>query len=129
MLIEFKIQVEDSGGATVVPTTANTISSTSPVTGELGPATDATTPSTTTANPTATNPTATKGGKGGSAPIDGPGTGPPTGVASGPVFVIGPIVIFGSNPGQNPGGSAPIDGPGTGKPGHDKTTTTKTTSA
>jgi hypothetical protein len=111
MLIEFKIQLDDSGGATVVPASANAVNPALPKETVLGSTYGA-------AGATAASPVATKGG---SAPIGGPGTGPPTGAisssGSGTVFVIGPIVICGSGPGHTgPGGAAPIGGPGTGPP-------------
>jgi hypothetical protein len=108
MLIEFKIQLDDSGGATVVPASANAVNLALPNETVLG----------STYGATAASPVATKGG---AAPIGGPGTGQPTGSVSssgsGTVFVIGPIVICGSGPGHTgPGGAAPIGGPGTGPP-------------
>jgi hypothetical protein len=109
MLIEFKIHLDGSGGATVVPASANAVNPALPSEKVLGPTYGA-------AGATAATPVSTKGG---SAPIDGPGAGTPTGSgpASGMVFAIGPIVICGSVPGQTtPGGSAPIDGPGAGGP-------------
>jgi hypothetical protein len=109
MLIEFKIQLDGSGGATVVPASANAVNPALPKNVELGSAFGAT-----GATPGA------HGQKGGAAPIDPPGTGTPTGAVSssgsGMVLVIGPIVICGSGSGQGPGGAAPIDPPGTGKP-------------
>jgi hypothetical protein len=109
MLIEFKIQLDGSGAARV--TQAEAAANPSAATHkELG----------TVFVPAAAGP------KGGSAPLgDGPGGGTPTGVSSGSgmVFVIGPIVICGSGPGETGlGGSAPLgDGPGGGPPaGHDK---------
>jgi hypothetical protein len=111
MLIEFKIQLDGSGGATVVPSTANAVNPSLPRETVLGSSFGA-------AGATAASPVASKGGD---APIGGPGTGPPTGSVSssgsGTVFVIGPIVICGSGPGHTgPGGDAPIGGPGTGQP-------------
>jgi hypothetical protein len=124
MLIEFKIQVDESGGATVVPAGANTVDPTKPKQVELGTAAAAAaTPSTTAA----ANPTATTDGKGGATPGPDPGTGTPSGGPSS-VFIIGPIVVFGSGTGQGvPGGATPGPDPGTGTPDGDKTTTTKST--
>jgi hypothetical protein len=107
MLIEFKIQLDGSGGVTTaVPASANAINSTLPAKVELGSAYGAATASTQ---------------KGGDAPGADPGTGPPQGVTSssgsGMVFVIGPIVVCGSGPNHTgPGGDAPGADPGTGKP-------------
>jgi hypothetical protein len=109
MLIEFKIHVDGSGGVTAVPASANAVNPALPNEKVLGGTYRA-------AGATTTSPVATKGG---SAPTDGPGAGMPTGSGSGSgnVFVIGPIVICGSVPGQtNAGGAAPTDGPGAGGP-------------
>jgi hypothetical protein len=104
MLIEFKIQLDGTGAAKVTQAEA-AVNPNAPPEKQLG---------------TFFVPVAGKAG--GSAPIDGPGTGQPgasSSSGSGMVFVIGPIVICGSGPGHiGPGGSAPIDGPGTGPPKH-----------
>jgi len=111
MLIEFKIQLDGNGGATVIPASANAINPNLPKELQLGSVAGA---------PAATGAGAA-GQKGGDAPGADPGTGPPSGVSSssgsGIVFVIGPIVICGSGPGHTgPGGDAPGADPGTGKP-------------
>jgi hypothetical protein len=111
MLIEFKIQLDENGGATVIPASANAINPNLPKELQLGSFAGA--PAAAAARAAAQ--------KGGAAPIDPPGTGLPPGAVSssgsGMVFVIGPIVICGSGPGHSgPGGAAPIDPPGTGKP-------------
>jgi hypothetical protein len=108
MLIKFEIQVNGSGTATVTQAEA-AINPNAPAQKSLGEAFVA---------PAA-------GKKGGSAPIDGPGAGPPAGISassgSGMMFIIGPIIICGSGPGETgAGGSAPIDGPGAGPPANDK---------
>jgi hypothetical protein len=107
MMIEFKIQLDESGTPKVTKAEA-AVNPSAPPEKQLGtffiPA----------------------GKPGGAAPVDGPGTGTPTGVSSGSgmVFVIGPIVICGSGPGETGrGGAAPVDGPGTGSgKGKDKGT-------
>jgi hypothetical protein len=105
MLIEFRIQLDGTGTAKVTQAEA-AINPSAPAEKQLGSFFVA---------PAAGKP-------GGSVPIDGPGGGRPSGSASsgsGMVFVIGPIVICGSGPGETGmGGSVPIDGPGGGKPGH-----------
>lgn len=103
MLIEFKIQLDGSGAATVTQAQAAPNPSL-PKQHEL---------------PVSFVATGAGGTKGGDAPVDGPGAGTPSGTSSGPgmVFVIGPIVICGSGPGNTgPGGDAPVDGPGAGGP-------------
>jgi hypothetical protein len=109
MLIEFKIQLDGNGGASVVPVQSNAnpnsprhqLAAAFPP-APIGPAADANVK------------------KGGDPPVDGIGTGAPSSLSSsgsGTVFVIGPIVICGSGPGHTgPGGDAPVDGLGTGKP-------------
>lgn len=60
--------------------------------------------------------------KGGDPPLSGLGTGMPGGQpggGTGTVFVVGPIVVFGSTPGGAPGGDPPLSGLGTGKSGAD----------
>lgn len=110
MLIEFKIQLDGTGAAKVTPAEA-AVNPNAPSQKQLG---------------TVFTPVAA-GQKGGSAPLgDGPRGGKPTGVSassgSGMVFVIGPIVISGSGPGETGlGGSAPLgDGPGGGPGGGNK---------
>ena len=101
MLIEIKIQLDGNGAAHVTQAEA-AVNSSLPNQKQLD-----------TAFPAAA------GQKGGSVPIDPPGSGKPTGVSSGSgmVFVIGPIVICGSGPGETGlGGSVPIDPPGGGPP-------------
>ncbi len=122
MLIEFKIQLDDSGGASVVQGDS-TPDPSLPSQQQLGPAYLAPT--------VAAKQPAPATGAGGSAPVGDGGTGKPTatstvtppssglGLSSGtaPIFVIGPIIIFGSGPGQSgAGGSAPVGDGGTGKP-------------
>jgi hypothetical protein len=107
MLIEFKIQLDGSGGATVVPASANAVNPALPKQTVLGS--------------TFGGASAVAASKGGDGPVDGPGGGPSTGSVSssgsGMVFVIGPIVICGSGPGHTgPGGDGPVDGPGGGPP-------------
>lgn len=123
MLIEFKIQLDNNGGVSVVPAIAPALPG-APLQKVLA----AHIPQ--PANPGAQPPQAADAGaqkgadalpaadvnaqQGGAAPVDSPGTGGPSG--SGMVFVIGPIVICGSGPGHTgPGGGAPVDSPGTGK--------------
>jgi hypothetical protein len=115
MLIEFKIQWDDGSGATVVPASASSIDSSAPKTVQLS--SSASSPAATAPSPVGAKPTAV--------PTDGPGPGPHPGagagagvaLGSGTVFVIGPIVICGSAPGQTgAGGAVPTDGPGTGTP-------------
>jgi hypothetical protein len=111
MLIEFKIQLDDNGGATVVPASVNTINTALPKEVQLGSAVGA-------AGAAASGAVAQKGGD---APLADPGSGKPSGVSSssgsGIVFVLGPIVICGSGPNHTgPGGDAPLADPGTGKP-------------
>ena len=103
MLIEFKIQLDGTGADKVTQAEA-AVNPKAPTEHDVG---------------TFFVPVAGKAG--GSAPIDNPGGGKPTGMSgtsgSGMVFVIGPIVICGSGPGHiGPGGSAPIDNPGGGPP-------------
>jgi hypothetical protein len=112
MLIEFKIQLD--GGATPTVTQAEAVANPDlPTQKQLGAA--YTKPASVLHSAAQTRP-------GGSAPIGDPGTGQPTAIASssgsGTVFVVGPIVVFGSGGERTgPGGSAPIGDPGTGKPG------------
>jgi hypothetical protein len=121
MLIEFRIQLDGNGGATVVQAQASP-NPNSPSQIQLPQA--YVSPVQTAQNPApAQNPALAQNPKprpGGAAPLDDPGTGLPTGTrlssGSGPVFIIGPIVIFGSGPDQSdPGGAAPLDDPGTAK--------------
>jgi hypothetical protein len=108
MLIEFKIQLDGNGGATVIPASANAINPALPREAVLGSAFGA------------SGAAAAKGGEPPAPPEGDPGTGKPTGGSpssgSGTVFVIGPIVIFGSGTGGAPGGAPPGADPGTGKP-------------
>jgi len=128
MLIEFKIQLDNSGGATVIPASANAINPALPSQKQLSAA----------YTPSATNPAAASkaGGDaplsdtgtglpspaaGGDAPLSDTGTGSPSnGVlssGSGTMFILGPIVICGSGPGHtSPGGDAPLSDTGTGMP-------------
>jgi hypothetical protein len=133
MLIEFKIQLDNNGGVSILPAIASPLPGV-PLQKQLAahipqPANPGAQPPQ-AANPGAQPPQAADAGaqkaanalpaadanaqKGAGAPTDGTGTGGPSG--SGMVFVIGPIVICGSGPGHTgPGGGAPTDGPGTGK--------------
>jgi hypothetical protein len=111
MLIEFKIQLDQSGGATVIPASANAVNPALPATAQLG-----------SSYPGSGAVGSGAGGqKGGDAPLADPGTGQPSGIGSaagsGMVFVLGPIVICGSAPNlTGAGGDAPLADPGTGKP-------------
>jgi hypothetical protein len=107
MLIEFKIQLDDSGTPKVTQAEA-AINPNLPAQKQLSESF----PGAATLKP------AVQSKKGGSAPVGDPGTGSPGGVASGSgmVFVIGPIVICGSGAADKAGGSAPVGDPGTGGP-------------
>ena len=126
MLIEFKIQLDDNGGVSVVqaPAIANPNLAAQKQLAAVYPATA----HAAARGVAAKGPAAAKDQPGGNGPpVDGPGTeAPPAGLSlspgSGMVFVLGPIVICGSGPGQaGAGGAAPVDGPGTGAPGGDQT--------
>ena len=109
MVIEFKIQLDDNGGATIIPAQTNG-NQNSTAQKQLSSAFSA-----------QSTPAPTPVPKAGDGPLVGPGTGLPAGVGapagSGMVFVLGPIVICGSGPGHTgPGGDGPLVGPGTGKP-------------
>jgi hypothetical protein len=111
MLIKFEIQLDDNGTAAVTQAQA-AVNPNAPPPKLLGKAFVA---------PVAAAPALIPAAqKGGDAPVDGPGAGPPGSVSSsgsGVVVVLGPIVICGSGPGHTgPGGDAPVDGPGAGPP-------------
>jgi hypothetical protein len=112
MLIKFEIQLDDNGNVAVTQAQA-AVNPNAPAQKLLGR---------TFVAPGAAAPAlAPVAPKGGDAPVDGPGSGTPTGSVSssgsGVVVVLGPIVICGSGPGHTgPGGDAPVDGPGTGPP-------------
>jgi hypothetical protein len=123
MLIEFKIQLDGSGGAAAVQADS-TPDPSLPSQQQLGPAYVAPT--------LATKKLTSATGAGGDAPVGDGGTGKPKATSagtpsssglgwssgSGPIFVIGPIVVFGSGSGQTgAGGDAPVGDGGTGKPG------------
>jgi hypothetical protein len=111
MLIEFRIQLDGNGGATVVQTQANPNPSLS---------SQQQLPAAYVAPPAAAQNAALRARPGGDAPLGDGGTGlPPGAPCSGPgmVFVLGPIVICGPGPGQTgPGGDAPLGDGGTGLP-------------
>jgi hypothetical protein len=101
MLIEFKIQLDGTGTAKVTKAEA-AVNPSAPPSKILG-----------------TSFAQAAGQKGGSQPLGDPGGGTP-GVSSGSgmVFVIGPIVICGSGPGETgAGGSQPLGDPGGGPAG------------
>ena len=109
MLIEFKIHLDGSGTPTVSQADAAADPSL-PAQKQLGA---------TFVKPSSAVQKAVQK-PGGDQPLTDPGTGQPNRVASsgsGTVFVVGPIVIFGSGAGQiGPGGDQPLTDPGTGKP-------------
>jgi hypothetical protein len=112
MLIKFEIQLDDNGTASVTQAQA-AVNPNAPAQKQLGQTFVAPAAAASARTPAAQ--------KGGDAPVDGPGSGTPTGSVSssgsGVVVVLGPIVICGSGPGHTgPGGDAPVDGPGTGGP-------------
>jgi len=108
MLIEFKIQLDGSGGATVIPVSANAIDSALPREAVLG----------STFGATGGAAASSVAKKSRDAPVH-PVSGMPTGAASssgpGTVFVIGPIVICGSGQAGSgktgPGGDGPLNSP------------------
>jgi hypothetical protein len=104
MLIKFEIQLDGSGGATVIPAPANAVNSALPKETVLGSTFGA-------AGAATASPVAKKGGDAAVAPATGASTGASS---SGPgtVFVIGPIVICGSghtgSGKTGPGGDGPV---------------------
>ena len=110
MLIEFKIQLEGNGTATVTQADAAP-NPNAPVQKNLA--------ETYVAPSSAAQQSVAKTGRGGDGPQSDPATGAPMSSGSGMVFVIGPIVICGSGPGHTgpghtgPGGDGPQSDPAT----------------
>ena len=127
MLIEFKIQLDDSGGTAVTQASANA-NAALPAQKQLNAAY---VPNSIAAGkpggaaPLGDPGTGAPAAAGGAAPLGDPGTGRPSvghSPGSGTVFVIGPIVIHGSGAQTGLGGAtalggaAPLGDPGTGTP-------------
>lgn len=108
MMIEFKIQLDGNGGASIAQTPQITADQNAPAQQQVGPAYVASSAAAKTQK------------TGGDQPVNGLATGSPSpssSSGSGTVFVIGPIVVCGSAPGHTgPGGDQPVNGLATGKP-------------